>query len=50
VLLNRTVGLSFDIEIAFDRLEYSAATSGNHVARSNVGGYENTSGNFTSTP
>jgi peptidyl-prolyl cis-trans isomerase A (cyclophilin A) len=50
VFLNRTVGLGFDIEIAFDRLEYSAATSGNFVARTNVNNFLSTSGNFTSTP
>jgi|GEM_PF-1424256 len=42
--------LEGNLEIAFDRLEYATTTTGNHYTRSNMGGYSNTSGPFTSTP
>lgn len=36
--------------MAFDRLEYTSATGGTFAARTNIIGYENVSGTFTSTP
>ena len=38
------------VQMAFDRLEYTSATGGTFAARSNVTGYANVTGTFTSTP
>ncbi len=39
-----------NVQMAFDRLDYTSSTGGTFVARTNVTGYSNVSGTFTSAP
>ncbi len=42
--------LSSGYQFSIDRLEYTSATAGTYVGRTDVPGYSNVSGTFTSTP